>query len=491
MRRPQDEGVSTERPIGQYLPSNRDDVVPLELYNTLSRRKEKFVPLDPKAERVGMYVCGPTVYDFAHIGNARPVVVFDVLYRLLKRRHRRVVYVRNITDVDDKIINAARENGEPIEALTARTAEAFHADMAALGALPPDIEPRATRHIPQMIALIERLIAGGHAYSAEGHVLFSVPTDEDYGKLSRRDREEMIAGARVEVAPYKRDPADFVLWKPSTQEQPGWDSPWGRGRPGWHVECSAMSEAHLGDTFDIHGGGLDLIFPHHENEIAQSECAHGKPFVRYWVHNGYVVVNGEKMSKSLGNFLTVRQLLERGIPGEVLRLVLLSTHYRQPLDFTEAAIEQARARLDRWYRAMAAGGESSGGGEGAGGVDDFEAALGDDLNTPLALAAMDELATRVLNEPESVSKSRFRAALAACGAAIGLLQQDPEGWFKGGSPDSEVAEIEREIEARQAARKARDFAEADRIRDALLARGILLEDAPQGTSWRRVGRKSA
>ncbi|MFZ0693325.1 MAG: cysteine--tRNA ligase, partial [Alphaproteobacteria bacterium] len=304
----------------------------LVLYNTLTRQKERFTPLDP--DNVRLYVCGPTVYDFAHVGNARPVVVFDTLFRLLRRTYgdNHVIYVRNITDVDDKIINAANDNKELIASVTARTTKAFHDDMAALGALPPTIEPRATQHIAQMIAMIKKLIAAGHAYAAENHVLYSVSTKSDYGKLSRRDRDEMIAGARVEVAPYKKDPADFVLWKPSTPDQPGWESPWGRGRPGWHIECSAMSEAHLGDTFDIHGGGLDLVFPHHENEIAQSEGAHDdKPFVRYWVHNGYVTVNGEKMSKSLGNFFTVRDLLENPVwpgeqhkKGESIRLALLS-----------------------------------------------------------------------------------------------------------------------------------------------------------------------
>src|SRR5579883_3125349 len=455
----------------------------LALYNSLTRRKERFEPLDPN--RVRMYVCGPTVYDRAHIGNGRAFVVFDVLYRLLRDLYGKdhVCYVRNITDVEDKINAAARANNEPISALTARTIAAFRDDMAALGALPPDIEPRATEHIAQMIAMIERLIAAGHAYEAERHVLFAVASDPHYGQLSRRSRDEMIDGARVEVAPYKRDPADFVLWKPSTQEQPGWDSPWGRGRPGWHIECSAMSEAHLGETFDIHGGGLDLIFPHHENEIAQSECAHGKDFVRFWVHNGYVVVNGEKMSKSLGNFLTVRQLLDEGIPGEVLRLVLLATHYRQPLDFTRAAADQARARLDRWYRALM----GVAGREAEEPDASFEATLDDDLNTPLALTVVDELATRTLNEPNLAEKRRLAARLAACGSALGLLGAAPEAWFKGAARAEDVAEIERLIELRKAARKARNFAEADRIRDDLAARGIFLEDTPQGTTWRRTG----
>ncbi|HUC61941.1 MAG TPA: cysteine--tRNA ligase [Alphaproteobacteria bacterium] len=460
----------------------------LTLHNTLTRRKEPFQPLDPASVR--MYVCGPTVYDFAHIGNARPVVVFDLLYRLLKRRYRRVIYARNITDVDDKIIAAARENSEPIEALTARTADAFHADMAALGALPPDIEPRATQHIPQMIALIERLIASGHAYAAEGHVLFDVPSDPEYGKLSGRDREEMIAGARVEVAPYKRDPADFVLWKPSDADQPGWDSPWGRGRPGWHIECSAMSEVHLGESFDIHGGGLDLVFPHHENEIAQSECAHNKPFARFWLHNGYVVVNGEKMSKSLGNFLTVRQLLEEGIAGETLRLVLLSAHYRQPLDFTRSAVEQAKARLDRWYRALASAALAPVPTRAHEPDADLTAALEDDLNTPRAIAALDELATELLAESDRVERAELAAELKASGALMGLLGSEPEAWFKGGAHETGglgAAEIERRIAARNDARKAKNFPEADRIRRELEAAGVLLEDGAQGTSWRRKG----
>jgi cysteinyl-tRNA synthetase len=447
--------------------------VSLALYNTLTRRKEPFTPLEPGCVR--MYVCGPTVYDFAHIGNARPAVVFDLLYRLLKRRYPRVVYVRNITDVEDKIITAARENDEPIEALTARTAAAYHADMAALGALPPDVEPRATEHIPHMVALIERLIASGHAYAADGHVLFHVPSDPEYGKLSGRDRDEQIAGARVEVAPYKRDPADFVLWKPSTEDQPGWPSPWGRGRPGWHIECSAMSEAHLGESFDIHGGGLDLIFPHHENEIAQSECANRRPFARYWVHNGYLVVDGEKMSKSLGNYFTVRELLEEGHPGEVLRLVLLSTHYRQPLDFTRQAVEQAKARLDRWYRALAATPQAAPGQETSA---EFDAALEDDLNTPLAVAELDALASRAL-----AGEGAAAAQLKACAGVLGLLSETPEAWFKGGQADEQ--EIGDLIDRRNAARKARDFKEADRIRDELAARGILLEDTAQGTVWRR------
>src|SRR6476659_90732 len=354
----------------------------LVIYNTLSREKEPFAPID--AGHVRMYVCGPTVYDYVHIGNARPVVAFDVLYRLLKRRYPRVTYVRNITDIDDRIMTRAAENGEPIEALTDRTAQAYQTDMGRLGALVPDVEPRATAYVGQMVALIERLVAGGHAYAAEGHVLFSVPSMPDYGRLSRKPRDELIAGARVEVAPYKKDPADFVLWKPSTDAQPGWPSPWGRGRPGWHIECSAMSAAHLGETFDIHGGGLDLIFPHHENEIAQSRSAFGHAIMaKYWMHNGFLNISGEKMSKSLGNFFTVHELLDQ-YPGEAIRLLLLSAHYRQPLDFTHDGLQQAKATLDHWYGALRGKTVASANAVPA----SVETALSDDLNTPLAISAV-------------------------------------------------------------------------------------------------------
>ena len=455
----------------------------LKIYDTLTRAKTPFEPLDPG--RVRLYVCGPTVYDLAHIGNARPVVVFDVLFRLLRRLYgtEQVVYARNITDVEDKIITASEESGEPIDSLTKRTTEAFHADMAALGALPPSIEPRATGHIAEMIEMIEALIAKDHAYAAEGHVLFSVPSMADYGRLSRRNRDEMIAGARVEVAPYKQDPADFVLWKPSSEDDPGWDSPWGRGRPGWHIECSAMSRKHLGDVFDIHAGGQDLIFPHHENEIAQSVCATGAGFARHWMHNGYVVVGGEKMSKSLGNFLTVRQLLEEGWPGEAIRLTLLSGHYRQPLDITRDKLADARAQLDRLYGALR--GLSEGGDETGEPSDALLSALLDDLNTPLALAALHELAGELNKAASTEEKAKAAAALRAGGTLLGLLEATPEAWFQGAAADEEAAEIEALIEARAEARKARDFAEADRIRDALEARGILLEDGPGGTTWKR------
>jgi cysteinyl-tRNA synthetase len=467
----------------------------LRLYNTLTRREEDFVPLDPK--RVRLYVCGPTVYDYAHIGNARPAVVFDVLFRLLRHRYGadHVVYARNITDVDDKIIAASRESGEPIDRVTARTTKAYHDDMGALGVLAPTIEPRATQHIGEMIELIQQLIAKGHAYAADGQVLFNVPSMADYGQLSRLNRDDLVAGARVDVAPYKRDPADFTLWKPSTPDQPGWDSPWGRGRPGWHIECSAMSWKHLGEVFDIHGGGLDLIFPHHENEIAQSRCAHGTPsMAQLWMHNGYVVVGGEKMSKSLGNFLTVRQLLEEGQPGEAIRLALLSAHYRQPLDITKEKLAEAKTQLDRFYGALRA--VPRGPGQP---VQAVLAALGEDLNTPRALALLhDQLGQ--LNRATGAEKATVAAHLRASGALLGLLQQDPESWLKqvhyaevqlgasaGISFEAVVTNprIDALVAARDEARKARNFKEADRIRDELAAEGIELEDGPSGTQWRR------
>jgi cysteinyl-tRNA synthetase len=461
--------------------------VSLSLYNTLTRKKEPFVPLDES--RVGMYVCGPTVYDRAHIGNARPVIVFDVLYRLLKRLYPGVLYVRNITDVDDKINARAAANNEPIGALTARTAELFHADMAALGTLPPDIEPRATAHIAQMIAMIGLLIERGHAYPAEGHVLFAIESAKDYGRLSGRSLDEMIAGARVEVAPYKRHPADFVLWKPSPPELPGWASPWGRGRPGWHIECSAMSKEYLGITFDIHGGGQDLIFPHHENEMAQSVCAHnGSPFARFWVHNGHLVTEGEKMSKSLGNIVSVGELL-KDAPGEAIRLAMLSTHYHQPLDWTAEGLRQARATLDRLYQALRGVTEIRP--EGRDRVPtEVMAALEDDLNTPLALTHLHELATRLNKAATPAEKAAAKGALLAAADLLGLLRQDPEAWFRwtpaGGAEGLTDAAIEALIADRLAARKAKNFAEADRIRKELAEAGVVLEDGPKGTIWKRV-----
>lgn len=445
---------------------------PLYLHNSLTRRKERFEPLDPK--HVRMYVCGATVYDLIHIGNARPEVVYDVLARLLRRLFPRLTYVRNITDVEDKINARAAELGEPIAALTARTIADYHADIGALGCLPPDIEPHATQHIAEMIAMIERLIAAGHAYPAEGHVLFSVKSYPEYGRLSGRSPEELLAGARVDVAPYKRDPGDFVLWKPSTGDLPGWSSPWGRGRPGWHIECSAMSWRYLGESFDIHGGGTDLIFPHHENECAQSLCAFPTShFARYWVHNGMLLVNGEKMAKSVGNYITLRDALGRA-PGEAIRLLLMRTHYRSTLDFNDFALGEARRELDRFYRALERYPLSDA-------IDvpaSVSAALCDDLNTPLALAEMRALADRAL-------AGDFEAArgLRAAGAALGLLSADPAAWFRGGLADT--AAIDTAIAERTAARKARDFARADAIRAQLASNGIVLEDGPQGTTWRR------
>ena len=446
----------------------------LTLHNSLTRRKERFEPADPA--NVRMYVCGPTVYDLAHVGNARPVVVYDVVARLLRRLYPHVLYVRNITDVDDKINNRARESGEPIAAITARTTADFHTDMAALGALPPDEEPRATAHIQEMIMIIQRLIASGHAYAAEGHVLFAVAADPGYGKLSGRSQDELLAGARIDVAPYKRDPGDFVLWKPSGDDLPGWDSPWGRGRPGWHIECSAMSWKFLGETFDIHGGGSDLIFPHHENEMAQSLCAFpGSRFARFWIHNGMLQVNGEKMSKRLGNFFTVRDVLAKA-PGEAIRLLLLRTHYRSLLDFSDQGLAEAKRELDRFYRAL----EQVPDAEAGELPDAILDALCDDLNTPLALSLMHGLGDAAMTGDRAAA-----AGLLAAGAMLGLLQQAPDAWFRGGADDS--AAIEAAIADRLAARKARDFGKADAIRTDLLAKGIVLEDGPKGTTWRRAG----
>jgi len=462
--------------------------MPLKLHNTLTRRKSAFTPIDP--ERVRLYVCGPTVYDDIHIGNARPLVVFDVLYRLLRTIHGRdhVRYVRNITDVDDKIIARARETGIAIDELTERTVARFHEDTAALGCLDPDVEPRATDHIAAMQGMIGKLLASNHAYVADGHVVFHVPSSRDYGRLSGRNRDEMIAGARVEVAPYKRDPADFVLWKPSSAAEPGWDSPWGRGRPGWHIECSAMSEVHLGETFDIHGGGADLVFPHHENEIVQSVAAHGgKPFVRFWVHNGWVMSEGEKMSKSLGNFYTVRDLLDE-FPGEALRWVLLATHYRQPLDFTRDALRQARETLDRFYGALRVVAHMRPVEWVA--TQPVRTALEDDLNTPLALSRLHE-ALAFLNKaagPEAQALAKGR--LLAAAAPLGLLAADPESWFRwlpAAGVAVDEALIEDMIRRREEARVSRDFSAADRIRDDLAARGVVLEDRAGGTIWRRSG----
>ncbi|HWU77904.1 MAG TPA: cysteine--tRNA ligase [Rhodanobacter sp.] len=451
--------------------------MPISLYNSLSHRTEPFTPLDP--ERVTLYLCGPTVYNFVHIGNARGPVVFDVLARLLRRHFPHVLYARNITDVDDKINAAAQAQGVEIGAITRRFAQAYREDMARLGIAPPDIEPHATEHITPIIAMIEKLIADGHAYAAEGHVLFDVSSYPAYGKLSGRDTDELIAGARIEVAPYKKNPTDFVLWKPSTPDLPGWASPWGVGRPGWHIECSVMSAAHLGETIDIHAGGIDLLFPHHENEVAQSTCAHGgKVFARWWMHNGMLTFDGRKMSKSLGNVLLVHELLKLH-PPEALRLRLLSGHYRQPLDWSDSAIAQAVSTLDGWYRVL----------RDLADIDlpagelpipvRVEQALCDDLNTPQALAELSLLADAARQSGSAEAK----AALLGGGALLGLLQQSPEAWFRRGNLAIDEAHVEDLLAQRRAARANRDFKRADAIRDELAALGIAIEDGAQGTRW--------
>ncbi|MFC3715893.1 cysteine--tRNA ligase [Luteimonas soli] len=452
----------------------------LRLHNNLTRRVEPFAPLDPACPT--MYVCGPTVYNYVHIGNARGPVVFGVLSDLLRRRFGALKYARNITDVDDKINAAAAEQGVPISTITDRFAAAYREDMAALGVAPPDIEPEATAHIAQIIAMIEGLVASGHAYAAEGHALFSVASFAGYGKLSRRDPEEMLAGARVEVAPYKRDAGDFVLWKPSTPELPGWDSPWGRGRPGWHIECSAMAAAHLGETIDIHAGGVDLQFPHHENEIAQSECAHGgKVFARFWLHNGMLNFAGAKMSKSLGNIEKIHDLV-RAHPPEALRHALLSAHYRQPLDWSPALIEQSVRTLDRLYGTLRDLGDIEATPAIPQAVED---ALDDDLNTPQALAEIAAIAAAARKAGDDGERSRLKSQLLGAGLVLGLLQQAPADWFGRGSSGDDGARIQTLIDERAAAKKARDFARADAIRDQLAAEGIVLEDTPQGVRWKR------
>lgn len=460
--------------------------ITIKLHNTLTRQKETFEPIDPS--NVRLYACGPTVYDYAHIGNARPVVAFDMLFRLLRFVYgeEHVLYVRNITDIDDKINARAKESGISIRELTDSTAEIYRADMAALEALPPSVEPRATENIPGMIEMIATLIDKGHAYVKDGHVLFSVPSMKTYGGLSRRNRDELIAGARVEVAPYKKDPADFILWKPSDNETPGWESPWGYGRPGWHIECSAMSARYLGAEFDIHAGGLDLIFQHNENEIAQSCCAHDTDrMARYWVHNGFVTVEGEKMAKSVGNFYTVHDLL-KDWQGEVIRYHLLSTHYRAPLDFSKDGLKEAKAALDRFYLVLRNVE-----------VDELPEAkpdrhlvdaLADDLNTPLAIARLHVLATEANKAPTRRKKAKAQAKLKASGELMGLFGSDPDTWFRWASDAGESlsdADIEALVARRIEARKDKDFAEADRVRDQLAEAGIVLEDGAGGTAWRR------
>jgi cysteinyl-tRNA synthetase len=461
----------------------------LKLYDTLTREKREFVPIDPA--NVRMYVCGPTVYDFAHIGNARPVIVFDVLFRLLRHLYgpEHVTYVRNITDVDDKINARAAERGVPIRQLTEETYANFKADVAALGCLEPTVEPRATEYVANpaapvdMIRLIERLIANGNAYAAEGHVLFSVATMPDYGRLSKRSLDEMVAGARVEVAPYKRDPMDFVLWKPSSPELPGWDSPWGRGRPGWHIECSAMSAALLGETFDIHGGGIDLVFPHHENEIAQSRCAFHTPVMaNFWIHNGFLQVEGEKMAKSAGNFVTIRELLQDW-PGEAVRLNMLRTHYRQPIDWTEKGLDESSKVLDRWYDTI---GDIDASEPSSGALE----ALADDINTPSLIAELHRLAHPALAGlmmagVTLAGQEPAPATLKASANLLGLLTHTASKWRTIRKPQTDVDEgkVDNLVSARNAARKDKNFAEADRIRDELAAMGVVLKDTKDGTTW--------
>ena len=456
------------------------------LYNSLTRRKEQLETLHP--DRVGMYVCGPTVYNLAHIGNARPAVIFDVLARLLRLFYSDMTYVRNITDVDDKINAASVETGEKIGLITERFTTAYHQDMAALNIAQPDVEPRVTDHIEQIVNMIESLVEREHAYLAEGHVLFDIKSFPEYGELSGRSTDDMIAGARVEIAPYKRDPMDFVLWKPSTSELPGWESPWGRGRPGWHIECSAMAESHLGDTFDIHGGGRDLIFPHHENEIAQSVCAHGgSPYCRMWVHNGFVTVEGQKMSKSLGNVQLVRDLLDQA-PAEAIRLALLSTHYRAALDWTTVRLDEAKRTLVKWYRALEGCNTDSLSGEP---VLDSEviSALCDDLNTSVVFARIHQLVSDLGQSSDPAEQAKLKHTIVASADVLGLLQQDPTTALAALTASSlkrndiDTAWIEQRIEDRRLARINKDFEQADHIRDELSAAGIRIEDSADGTTW--------
>ncbi len=458
----------------------------LSIYNTLTRKKEIFTPLDPHS--VTMYVCGPTVYNLAHIGNARPVVVFDMLFRLLQTQYDKVTYARNITDVDDKIIAAARERGCSIDEVTEEFTRKYQQDMMQLNTLAPTMEPRATQNIEPMIALTEILVTKGHAYLSEGHVLFAVESMPDYGQLSGRSLDDMLAGARVEVADYKRHPGDFVIWKPAAKEDPGWGTPWGRCRPGWHLECSAMIHDHLGETIDIHAGGRDLIFPHHENEIAQSRCAHGGDYVRYWMHNAFLDMDGEKMSKSLGNIRTVRDLLQN-FRGEVLRFALLTAHYRSPLDFSAQLLEQAEATLSGLYGTLREVAEVEAAGELELASEPFYAALNDDLNTPVAIAEIHALA-KELNKAEAQDKPRLKARLLAAGELLGILQQDPQAWLQGGATENEVSgeDIEALIAERQQAKLDKNYARADEIRQHLLQRGVVLEDSRDGTKWRRGAR---
>lgn len=456
----------------------------LTLYNTRTRSKEAFQPINP--QRVTMYVCGPTVYNFIHIGNARPAVVFDTFYRLLKTQYPEVVYARNITDIDDKIMKAARDNQESIAAVAERFTQAYLEDMVSLNTLKPDLTPKATENVDAMQAMITTLIERGHAYEAEGHVLFAVESMEGYGKLSNRSLEDMLEGARVEVAPYKRYAGDFVLWKPSSDDEPGWDSPWGYGRPGWHLECSAMIKAHLGDQIDIHGGGRDLIFPHHENERAQSCCSQdGDEFVRYWMHNGYLNIDGEKMSKSLGNFRTVRDLLGQ-YKGEVLRFALLSAQYRSELDFSKALLDQAKASLDSLYTALKDCVDIKPDMTAPLDAQPAYKALLDDLNTPIAIAELHQLG-KALNKADTADKPALKGQLLRCAELMGLLQAEPESWFKDSAGEAGISagEVEALIAERQQSKRDKNYARADEIREQLKAQGVVLEDSREGTQWRR------
>jgi cysteinyl-tRNA synthetase len=461
----------------------------LKIYNDLTRQKENFQPLE--AGKVRMYVCGMTVYDLCHLGHARVMVVFDVVFRYLRALGYHVTYIRNITDIDDKIIKRANENGEPFLALTERFVQAMHEDSSALGILPPTVEPKATEHMEEILAMIEKLIGKGHAYTADnGDVYYDVRSFPGYGKLSGKSIDDLESGARVEPGEAKRDPLDFALWKAAKPDEPAWDSPWGRGRPGWHIECSAMSTKALGDTFDIHGGGADLTFPHHENEIAQSEGATGHPFVKYWMHNGFVRINDEKMSKSLGNFFTVREILER-YQAEEVRYFILTSQYRSPLNYDNEHLDNARAALTRFYTALRGLPETaSAGGEEY--RERFHAAMQDDFNTPEALAVLFEMVREVnrLRETDQAAASAMAAELKGLGAILGILQDEPEHYLRGGDMAAKGglsdAAIEDLIQARIQARTAKNWTEADRIREELQSAGIILEDNAGGTSWRRA-----
>ena len=454
------------------------------LHDTLKQRKVPFEPIN--ADNVRMYVCGPTVYDKAHLGNAKTPVVYDVLYRLLCHVYGKehVTYVSNITDVDDKILNKHKEIGKPIREITEQTYNWYIEDMAKLNVLAPNYRPRATEYIDDMIVLVEKLLENGHAYEADHQVLFDVDSMPAYGRLSGRSMKEMLAGARIEVADYKKNPADFILWKPSEADQPGWNSPWGYGRPGWHLECSAMSSKLLGNDFDIHGGGSDLIFPHHENELAQSCGAFpGTHFAHYWVHTGMLMINGVKMSKSLGNFYTVEEVLAKA-PAEALRLLFLTTHYHQPFNFTFEGLQNAKAILDKFYNALLKNAD----------VPTFEVApsdkvveaLADDLNTPLALSYLHETVNNLNKAETAEERSALKSELLANAYLLGLLYDDPETWFKGDDTADESAEIEALIQKRADAKKNKDWATADAIRNELKERGIVLEDSPTGTTWKKA-----